>query len=149
MNIYQKQHSETVFDRLWGCIFLFTALTDSQAWTSTSSEGDVSSCLCASYKGSGLQEKNKQGENVSNDSSRPADARDKMPLWRLAESVSDNCSITPVGQRVWESAFVKDVSLKKCFKLEVVYDECDCLAESGQKAVHCQCEMTLTFGFNV
>lgn len=43
---------------------------------------------------------------------------------------------------------MKDVSLK-IFKLAVVYDECDRLAELGQKAVHCQCEITLRFGFNV
>lgn len=40
-------------------------------------------------------------------------------------------------------------ALKKCIKLEVVYDEYDCVAESGQWAVHCQCEMALAFGFNV
>lgn len=50
-----------------------------------------------------------QGENVCNDPSRPADARDKRPQWGLAESVSDNCAI---GQLVLEKQRVKDVSLK-------------------------------------
>lgn len=72
-------------------------------------------------------------ENMfSNDPSRPADTRDKRLQRGLAESVSDNCSITcPIGQLVCKSGLPK-MSAKKCIKLEVIYDECDCVVESGQ-----------------
>ncbi len=39
-------------------VFFFTALTDSQGWTPTSSEGIVSSCLCGGYKARGLEGEN-------------------------------------------------------------------------------------------
>lgn len=82
---------------------LFTAQTGSQGWTPTGSGGVVYSCLCAGYKARGLEDETHR-ENVSNDPSRPADARDKRPPWGLAESVSDNCSITrPIGWLVWKS----------------------------------------------
>ena len=85
MNIYQRQRSVTVFDRLWCRIFLFTALTDSQEWTPTSSDGVVSSCLCARYKARGLDRENRR-KNSSNDPSWPADVRDKSPQWGLSQS---------------------------------------------------------------
>lgn len=104
MNIYQRQHSKTVFDRLW-CVF--AALTDSQGWTPASSEGVVSSCLCA-----GLQSqrfgRRKHKEKMFLMIPEPADARDKRPQCGLAESGSDNCSITcPISQLVWKSILSK------------------------------------------
>lgn len=107
--------------------FYFTAPTDSQRWTLTSS----TTCVHATKPE--VWRKKTHGENVSNDPGRPADAGDKRPQWGLAESVSDNCSITrPVGRLVWRKRLSKRCQLKKCIKLEAVYDECDCLAESGQ-----------------
>lgn len=104
MNIYQRQHSETVFDRLWCCIFLLY-------WQKA--RDGLLLVLKVSYHPACVQKKKTRAENVSNDPSRPADARDKRHQWGLAESVSDNCSISRhVSQLVWKSGLRKMWVLK-------------------------------------
>lgn len=89
------------FDVFWGGV---ATLTDSQGWTPTSSEGVVSTRLCAGYKAGGFEER-KHEEKMFLMIPRLADAGDKRPQYGFAESVSDNCSITrPIGRLVWKSS---------------------------------------------
>lgn len=96
MNIYRRQHSETVFDRLWCCVFLLHSQAARDGLLLVLVVLYIPACVQATKPE--VWRMRTHRENVSNDPSRPADARDKRPPWGLAESVSDNCSITrPIG----------------------------------------------------
>lgn len=102
MNIYRRQLSETVFDRLWCCVFLLHRQAARDGLLLDLEVLCIPACVQATKPEVWrMRHTEKMFLMIPAGQLMPGT---KRPPWGLGESVSDNCSITrPIGWLVWES----------------------------------------------